>query len=206
MKALLGKKVGMTKVFDKETGKAQTVTILDVSENVVARTFEQDEAKQIEVGVGKKKEVRAAKSDLGQYKQLKFVPKHSVVLKFDGEAEAGSVLKADVFTEGDVVDIIGTSKGKGFAGVMKRHGFKGGKRTHGQSDRDRAPGSVGSGTTPGRVLKGKKMAGRMGRERTTVQNLKVVSVDVENNLVLVSGSVPGAYKTYVLIKDAKRTK
>ncbi|MCA9387315.1 50S ribosomal protein L3, partial [Candidatus Dojkabacteria bacterium] len=111
-------------------------------------------------------------------------------------------LKADIFTEGDLVDVAGVSKGKGFQGVMKRWNFKGGKRTHGQSDRERAPGSIGSGTTVGRVVKGKKMAGRMGRENVTIKQLKVVEVDSANEIVAVSGAIPGFNGSYVVIKES----
>jgi large subunit ribosomal protein L3 len=114
----------------------------------------------------------------------------------------GQVITADAFAEGELVDITGTSKGRGFQGVVKRHGFRGGPKTHGQSDRLRAPGSIGSSATPGRVFKGLRMAGRMGNDRVTVQNLKVLRVDPERNLLLVEGSVPGANESLVVIRRA----
>lgn len=201
MKVLIGKKIGMTQVFDQETGKLTPVTAIDVSGNVVARLLNQDGKELVEVGLGKKK--KASSDRRGQYKKIGFVPQMTFrSTRFD-QVEEGVELNANLFEVGEKIDVIGTTKGKGFAGVMKRHGFKGGKRTHGQSDRDRAPGSIGSGTTPGRVLKGKKMAGRMGRDRQTIKNLKVISVDPENNLVTVSGSIPGRNKSYVVIKQAR---
>jgi len=117
----------------------------------------------------------------------------------------GQVITADAFVEGELVDITGTSKGRGFQGVVKRHGFRGGPKTHGQSDRLRAPGSIGSSATPGRVFKGLRMAGRMGNDRVTVQNLKVLRVDPERNLLLVEGSVPGANESLVLVRRATKS-
>ena len=114
----------------------------------------------------------------------------------------GQVINADAFAEGELVDVTGTSKGRGFQGVVKRHGFRGGPKTHGQSDRLRAPGSIGSSATPGRVFKGMRMAGRMGNDRVTVQNLKVLRVDPERNLLLVQGSVPGANESLVMVRRA----
>lgn len=205
-KVIIGKKVGMTQAFDKSTGALTPVTVLDVSENVVSKVLKDSEGKptHVEFGMGKKK--NANKADLGNYKVLKHVPAHKFVIKIEGEVsegtDEGKEIKADTFEAGDIIDVIGTSKGKGFAGVMKRWNFKGGKRTHGQSDRDRAPGSIGSGTTPGRVYKGKKMAGHMGNEQKTVKNLKVVDIDVDNNLISVSGSLPGFNGGYVVVRES----
>jgi large subunit ribosomal protein L3 len=120
--------------------------------------------------------------------------------------EVGQVIKADVFSTGDLVDVVGISKGKGFAGVVKRHGFAGGPKTHGQSDRHRAPGSIGAGTTPGRVFKGMRMPGRMGGDRTTVANLELIVVDPERNLLAVKGAIPGAKNGLVVVKEARKTK
>jgi large subunit ribosomal protein L3 len=122
------------------------------------------------------------------------------------EFSVGQVIKADTFAEGDFVDVIGTSKGRGFQGGVKRHGFSGGPKTHGQSDRLRAPGSIGSSATPGRVFKGMRMAGRMGNDRVTVQNLKVLRVDAERNLLLVGGSVPGANEGTVIVQRAVKAR
>jgi large subunit ribosomal protein L3 len=122
------------------------------------------------------------------------------------EFEVGQVIKADAFAEGDLVDVIGTSKGKGFAGGMKRHGFSGGPKTHGQSDRARAPGSIGSSATPGRVFKGMRMAGRMGNDRVTVQNLRVLRVDPERNILLIEGSVPGPNEGVVIVQRAVKAR
>ena len=129
-------------------------------------------------------------------------------MKNDGaEAyEVGQTITADFFEVGDLVDVTGTSKGKGFAGVVKRHGFAGGPKTHGQSDRWRAPGSIGATTTPGRVFKGQRMAGRMGHDRVTVQNLRVVRVDAERNLLLVEGSVPGPNEGLLLVRRAIKSR
>ena len=194
----------MTQTFDKETGEMTPVTVIDISGNVVSKHLKDGESvTHIEIGVDKKKNPRAV--DLGNYKDLKFVPQFRKVFKLkqgDETLDVASELKADIFTEGDLVDVAGVSKGKGFQGVMKRWNFKGGKRTHGQSDRERAPGSIGSGTTVGRVVKGKKMAGRMGRENVTIKQLKVVEVDSANEIVAVSGAIPGFNGSYVVIKES----
>jgi large subunit ribosomal protein L3 len=122
------------------------------------------------------------------------------------DPKLGDRLDVTLFAAGEVIDVIGTSKGKGFAGVMKRHNFRGGKRTHGQSDRQRHPGSIGPGSTPGRVFKGTRMAGRMGNERVTVQNLRIVSVDAERNLILVKGAVPGPTNGMLIVRKAVKAK
>jgi len=127
-------------------------------------------------------------------------------VKDHSDLEEGQMIDASVFEVGDLVDVVGTSKGKGFAGVVKRHGFAGGMKTHGQSDRHRAPGSIGAGTTPGHVFKGMRMPGRMGGERVTVSNLEVVIVDAERNLLAVKGAVPGAKKGLLVVKEARKTK
>lgn len=201
MKAILGKKVGMTKIFEAN-GKATSVTVVDVSNTVISKHLKSGETvTHIELGKDKKKNAR--KVDLGNYKTLDFVPRFKRVFKLDSNTEAsevGTELKASVFTIGDVVEVTAISKGKGFQGVMKRWGFKGTKRTHGQSDRMRAPGSIGSGTTPGRVIKGKKMPGRMGRDQKTIKNLRIVEVLEEDGLIAVSGSLPGYNGSYLIIK------
>lgn len=204
MKVLIGKKIGMTQVFNKETGELTPVTAIDVSENFVSKVFKDgDKVTHVEIGKDKKKNPNSA--DLGNYKGLSFVPQFKEVFKTNDESnlpEEASELSVEIFENGDFVDVTGISKGKGFQGVMKRWNFKGGKRTHGQSDRERAPGSIGSGTTPGRVVKGKKMAGRMGREKNTVKNLKVMDLDTKNSIVLVTGAVPGYNGTYLIIKES----
>ncbi len=201
MKALIGTKIGMTQIFDSETGKVTPVTILDVSENIVAKVFKKDD-KVSKIEIGKGREKKSNKADLGNYKHLKYVPKYKEVINYSDEIEQGNELKADLFKEGDKVDVSGVSKGKGFTGVIKRWGFKGGKRTHGQSDRERAPGSIGAGTTMGRVTKGLKMAGRHGRANRTIKNLKVITVDSNNNTIAVGGSIPGFKGFKVVIKKA----
>ncbi|BCX14282.1 MAG: 50S ribosomal protein L3 [Candidatus Dojkabacteria bacterium] len=199
MKALIGKKIGMTQVF-KDDGSMIPVTLLEVTENYVSKILKNgDQVTHVEIGKDRQKKPR--KVDLGNYKKLGFVPKFKVAVKVhDSEGvEEGAQLKASVFNVGDVVKVTGKSKGKGFTGVMKRWNFKGGKRTHGQSDRERAPGSIGSGTTPGRVLKGKKMAGRSGFEQVTLSGVVIESVVDDSGIIAVRGPVPGFNGSYVLI-------
>lgn len=174
------------------------VTIVDISDNVVAKIVSQN---KVLVGWGKKK--KATQSETGNYKELGFVPKH--VIEVDSkDIDEISISKALTIKEGlSEVTVIGTSKGKGFAGVVKRYRFAGGPKTHGQSDRQRAPGSIGSGTTPGRVLKGTRMAGRMGSDRVNVKNLEVVSVvndESGKTYLLVKGAIPGANGSLVYVK------
>lgn len=184
MKAILGIKKGMTRVFKDD--RAVPVTFVDVSECKIAGI----KNGKIELGLGSKK--KGTKAQLGQYKELGYVPMHKWLVK--GELtegiEIGSDLVAETFNEGDIVSISGVSKGKGFAGVVKRHGFKGGPRTHGQSDRLRAPGSIGAGSTPGRVFKGMRMGGRMGSDSITIKNKRIVGI--KDNFILISGPVPGS--------------
>jgi len=201
---LIGKKIGMSQVFNQENAKLTPVTVLEVSQNVVSRIIENPDGTFVEFAKDSKK--KSSKAELGIYKKIKAAPRHSYIVKKEeanGEFEVGQDLDASTFEIGDKVEVKGVTKGKGFSGVMKRWGFKGGQATHGQSDRDRAPGSIGSGTTPGRVVKGKKMPGRMGRENQTIKNLKVMHVDKENNLVAVSGSVPGFKGSYIVIQKSK---
>jgi large subunit ribosomal protein L3 len=203
MKGILGKKVGMTQIFD-DTGEAIPVTVIEAGPCYVTqiKTEKRDGYEAIQLGFGEAK--RLNKPQRGHLP--KGVPdlRYSREIRVDDISayEIGQKIDASVFSVGDVVDVVGISKGKGFAGVMKRHGFGGGPITHGQSDRARAPGSVGSTSTPGRVLKGLRMAGHMGSQRSTVQNLKVVLVDPERNLVAVRGAVPGAKGGLVTIKSA----
>ncbi len=198
----------MSQTFDKDTGELTPVTVIDISGNVVSKLLKEgEEVTHLEVGIGKEKHPNSA--DMGNYKDLSFVPKFRKIFKIENKEavpEVSTVLKADIFESGDIVDVSGTTKGKGFQGVMKRWNFKGGKRTHGQSDRERAPGSIGSGTTPGRVLKGKKMPGHMGNESATIKKLKIVDVDAKNEVISVSGSVPGYNGAYLVIKESKAVK
>jgi len=199
----IGIKKEMTQVYDEE-GIDYPVTLLDVSGTVVAgmKTMEKDGYNAVILGTGTKK---ANKAETTKFKELKFVPKNAIEFRVDKLPEGlavGTVVELEVEPK-QKVNIVGTTKGKGFAGVVKRWGFKGGPKTHGQSDRHRAPGSIGSGTTPGRVYKGKKMGGRMGGERQTTENLKVVKLDKENGLLFVKGAVPGGKNAFVLISKAR---
>jgi large subunit ribosomal protein L3 len=203
MKGILGKKVGMTQIFD-DTGEAIPVTVIEAGPCYVTqiKTEKRDGYEAIQLGFGEAK--RLNKPQRGHLP--KGVPdlRYSRELNVDDISayELGQKIDAGVFAVGDLVDVIGISKGKGFAGAMKRHGFGGGPITHGQSDRARAPGSIGSTSTPGRVFKGMRMAGHMGHERVTVQNLQVVLVDPERNLLAVKGAVPGARGGLVTVKSA----
>ena len=200
MKILLGKKVGMSQVFT-ENGVAIPVTIVDVSNNVVSKILKTgDKVTHVEIGKDKKK--NTIKSDVGNYKDLTYVPVFKTVIKADGTTDyvVGSVLNADTLVVGEEVQVTSTTKGKGFAGVVKRWGFHGGPRTHGASDRERAPGSIGSRTIPGRVFKGLKMAGHMGVRTKTILGLKVIKVMNEDGLVAIKGAIPGNNKSYLIIK------
>ncbi|MCA9374892.1 50S ribosomal protein L3 [Candidatus Dojkabacteria bacterium] len=191
MKAVLGIKKGMTRVFRDE--KAVPVTILDVQDCVVSGK----DAKGVELGIRTPKS-SPNKALSGKYSKLGYVPRVRVWVSGMGDLDVNDKIDISDWEEGTIVDIEGRSKGKGFAGVVKRWGFKGGPKTHGQSDKHRSPGSIGSGTTPGRVWKGKKMAGRMGGQNLTVANKKVV--EIRDGYLLISGSVPGARGDVVLVK------
>ena len=203
IQGLVGRKLGMTQIFD-DTGVVHPVTVIETGPCVVTqiRTPEKDGYEAIQLGFGLDK--RLNKPEQGHRKASGFMSRTLREVKADNltDFSVGQVIKADAFAEGELVDVTGTSKGRGFQGGVKRHGFRGGPKTHGQSDRHRAPGSIGSSATPGRVFKGLRMAGHMGDERVTVQNLKVLRVDAERNLLLVQGSVPGPIKGEVLIRRA----
>jgi len=208
MKGLIGKKVGMTQVFG-EDGKVTPITLLEVGPCYVTQVKDQDNDgyASVQLGFGEAKPRRLTGGQLGHLKRNDLPPvKHlrEFRLKTEEPLAEGQTLKADVFSVGEHVDVVGVSKGKGFQGGVKRHGFRGGPKTHGQSDRQRAPGSIGSTTTPGRVYKGTRMAGHMGSDRVTSQNLKVVLVDAERNLLGVAGSVPGAKGSIVTVKEARK--
>ncbi|MCW5854322.1 MAG: 50S ribosomal protein L3 [Anaerolineae bacterium] len=207
MKGIIGKKVGMTQVFTAK-GEAVPVTVIEAGPCWVTqvKTPKRDGYSAVQLGFHevdpKKAQRKLTKAERGHLKDVRPL---KVLREFrvEGETfEVGQKLDVGVFAEGEHVDITGTSKGKGFAGGMKRHNFRGGPKTHGQSDRQRSPGSIGSGTTPGRVLKGMRMAGHLGDEQVTVQNLEVVQVDPERNLLLVRGAVPGAKNGLLIIKQA----
>jgi large subunit ribosomal protein L3 len=203
IQGLVGKKLGMSQIFD-DTGLAHPVTVLEVGPCVVTqvKTPERDGYSAIQLGFGLDKRLNSP--ERGHRKASGFMSRTLREVKADdaSEFDVGQVLKADVFAAGELVDVTGTSKGRGFQGGVKRHGFRGGPRTHGQSDRLRAPGSIGSSATPGRVFKGLRMAGRMGNDRVTVQNLKVLRVDPERNLLLIEGSVPGPNEGLVIVRRA----
>lgn len=208
MKGLIGKKIGMTQVFG-EDGKVTAVTVIEAGPCYVSqvRRVEKEGYASVQLGFGETKPYRLTGGQLGHLKRNNLPPikyLREFRLKSTEPVEEGQVLKASVFEVGDWVDVVATSKGKGYQGGVKRHGFRGGPKTHGQSDRTRAPGSSGSTTTPGRVYKGTRRAGQMGNVRITQQSLKVVLVDAERNLLGVSGSVPGAKGSLVLIKEARK--
>ena len=204
-KALIGKKVGMTQIFD-EKGKVIPVTVIEAGPCVVAqvKTVESDGYNAVQLGFGDVKESKVNKPIKGHFTKSKLtLKKHLREFRIDDVAsvKVGDELKADVFVKGDKVDIQGTSKGKGFQGVIKRHGQSRGPMGHG-SMYHRRPGSMGPTSTPGRVFKGKKLPGCMGNNTITIQNLEVVSVDLDKNVILVKGSVPGANGAILKIKSS----
>ena len=203
MSGLIGKKVGMTSIFD-ENGKNIPCTIIEAGPCVVTqvRTKEVDGYDALQLGFDDKTDKRATKAELGHFKKAGTSVKKKVVefQGFEDNYKLGDTITVDFFTEGEFVDITGVSKGKGFQGVVRRHGFGGvGQTTHGQHNRLRAPGSVGASSYPSRVFKGMRMAGRMGAEKVTVQNLKVLKVVAEKNLLVVKGCIPGHKNAYVTI-------
>ena len=204
MPGLIGKKVGMTSVFSVE-GKSIPCTVIECGPCVVTqvKTTETDGYEALQLGFEEKKEKHTTKPLSGHFKKAGTTPKRKLVefSGFETEHKLGDVIDVTLFEGTAFVDVIGTSKGKGFQGVVKRHGFSGvGEATHGQDDRQRAPGSIGACSTPSRVFKGMRMAGRTGGDRVTVANLQVLKVIPENNLLLVKGSVPGAKGSYVIIQ------
>ncbi|MCC4212512.1 50S ribosomal protein L3 [Leeuwenhoekiella parthenopeia] len=202
MSGLIGKKVGMTSIFD-ENGKNIPCTVIEAGPCVVTqvRTEEVDGYSALQLGFDDAK--TANKAAQGHAKKAGTVAKRKVVefQDFEGEFKLGDAVTVDVFREGQFVDVVGTSKGKGFQGVVKRHGFGGvGQSTHGQHNRLRAPGSIGAASYPARVFKGMRMAGQMGNERVKVQNLRILKVVAEKNLLVVKGCVPGHKNSYVIIE------
>ena len=204
LRAFLGKKIGMTHIFD-ESGNVMPVTVIEAGPCTVTqiKTTETDGYNAVQIGFGKAKHLN--KAITGHLKGRSV--KHLKEVRADDSEEhsVGDEITVDIFAVDELVDVIGTSKGKGFAGTMKRHGFGGGPRTHGQSARARAPGSIGGGTTPGRVYKGQKMSGHMGAERTTVKSLRVVKIDTERNLLWLKGAVPGSPNGLVTIRKTGKT-
>ena len=206
MAGIIGKKVGMTSVFD-ENRRNIACTLIYAEPNVVTqvKTVENDGYAAVQLGFDEAKEKNTSNPMLGHFKKANTSPKRKLKeFSFENlniDLSIGDEVGVDIFEEGEWVDIVGLSKGKGFQGVVKRHGFSGvGARTHGQHNRERAPGSLGPGSTPSRVFKGMKMAGRMGNDRVKVQNLKVLKVIPEKHLLVVSGSVPGHKGAYVIIE------
>jgi|TARA_B110000240_G_scaffold190527_1_gene231845 large subunit ribosomal protein L3 len=204
MPGLIGKKIGMTSMFSEE-GKNIPCTILQVGPCVVSqvKTEEIDGYSAIQLAYDEQKESRMSKALMGHLKKAKTtaVKKLVEIRSFDNEVALGDVLKVDLFEEGDFVTVVGTSKGKGFQGVVKRHGFAGvGDATHGQHNRLRAPGSIGAASYPARVFKGMRMAGQMGNERVKVENLQVMKIMTDRNVIVVKGAVPGAKNSYIIIE------
>ena len=201
---ILGRKLGMTQVFT-ESGKCIAVTAIEAGPCKITqiKSSATDGYNAAQVGFGQVKRLSAAEKghlkDMGQFKYLREFRLDAV----EG-LKAGDVIDAGMFKAGDVVNVIGVSKGKGFAGVVKRHHFKGGPKTHGQSDRQRAPGAIGATTSPGRVWKGLRMAGHMGDERVTAGNLAIYSADAGRNLILINGAVPGAKNSLVIIQKSHK--
>jgi large subunit ribosomal protein L3 len=202
LQGFLGKKIGMTQIF-REDGRVVPVTVIQAGPCVVTqvKTKETDGYEAVQLGFGDVK--RRNKPESGHLKNSRLSRYLREVATDDtSEFEVGQTIGVDIFEAGEKVDVIGTSKGRGFAGVMKRWNFRGGPRTHGQSDRARAPGSIGGGTTPGKVYKGLKMGGHMGNRRITVKGLEIIEIDTERNLLLVKGGIPGATNSLVQIRRA----
>ena len=204
MSGLIGKKIGMTSIFNEE-GKNMPCTVIEVGPCVVTqvRTLEVDGYEALQLGFDDKKDKQTTKALKGHFKKAGTVAKKRVVefQGFEEDYKLGDVINVDHFAEGDFVDVTGTSKGKGFQGVVKRHGFAGvGQATHGQHNRLRAPGSIGAASYPARVFKGMRMGGRMGGDTIKVQNLRVLKVVTDKNLLIVKGAVPGHKNAYVIIQ------
>ncbi|AZI41192.1 MULTISPECIES: 50S ribosomal protein L3 [Epilithonimonas] len=205
MSGIIGKKIGMTSLFNEE-GKNIPCTVIQAGPCSVlqVRTEEVDGYVAVQLGFDDKSEKNVGKALAGHFKKAGSTPKAKIVEfrnAFEHDVKTGDLVEVNMFAEGEYVDVTGTSKGKGFQGVVKRHGFGGVMQaTHGQHNRLRAPGSIGAGSDPSRVFKGMRMAGRMGGKQVTVQNLQVLKVDQEQNLLVVKGAVPGAKNSYVIIK------
>jgi len=204
MKSIIGKKIGMTSVFDA-AGKQTAVTIIEAGPCVVTqkKTVATDGYNALQIAFGDKKEKHSIKAEVNHFAKAQTSPKKVVKEIRDSELtqEVGETITLDIFAEGDNVEVVGTTKGKGFQGVVKRHGFHGvGGQSHGQHDRSRAPGSIGNSSDASRVFKGMRMAGRMGQDRVKMKGLKVVKIFSEKNYILISGSVPGHNGSIVLIQ------
>lgn len=204
MSGIIGKKVGMTSIFGAD-GKNIPCTVIEAGPCVVTqvKTLEKDGYTAVQLAYGEKKEKNTSNQMKGHFAKAGTTPKRKLVefKHFEVEKTLGEVVTVELFIEGDYVDVVGTSKGKGFQGVVKRHGFSGvGGQTHGQHNRLRAPGSLGASSWPSRVFKGMRMAGRMGGDRVKIQNLQILKVFNDQNLLVVSGSIPGAKGSYVILE------
>lgn len=204
MSGIIGKKVGMTSVYNKD-GKNIPCTVIEAGPCVVTqvKTVETDGYAAVQLAYDEKKDKNTSKPMKGHFAKANTTAKKKLVefKEFTEARTIGEVITAELFVEGDLIDVVGTSKGKGFQGVVKRHGFAGvGGATHGQHNRLRAPGSLGASSWPSRVFKGMRMAGRMGGDRVKVQNLQVLKVYAEKNLLVISGSIPGAKGSYVILE------
>ncbi len=204
MKSIIGKKIGMTSIFDT-TGKQTAVTIIEAGPCVVTqkKTVETDGYNALQIAFGDKKEKHTSKSEAGHFSKAQTAAKKVIkeIRNSEIDKNVGETITVDIFAEGEKVEVIGTTKGKGFQGVVKRHGFSGvGEQSHGQHDRQRAPGSIGNSSDASRVFKGMRMAGRLGQDRVTMKGLKVVKIFPEKNYILISGSVPGHNGSIVLIQ------
>ena len=206
IKGIIGRKLGMTQVF-KENGKAEAVTAIEAGPCTViqVKTKNKEGYNAAQLGFGEVKQLKSPQrghlKEMGQFKYLR-----EFRLDNSKAIEVGQKIDVSLFKAGELVDVTGMSEGKGFAGVVKRYHFAGGPKTHGQSDRHRAPGSIGAGTSPGRVFKGMRMAGHMGNDRITVQNLEVIEADPERNLLIIKGAVPGSKNGLLLIKKSSKRK
>jgi large subunit ribosomal protein L3 len=203
MSGIIGKKVGMTSIFDAE-GRNIPCTVIEAGPCVVTqiRTSDVDGYEAVQLAFDEKKEKNTSSQMKGHFAKANTTPKRKLVefKTFEDGKGLGDTVTVEIFAEGDFVDVVGTSKGKGFQGVVKRHGFSGvGMQTHGQHNRLRAPGSLGASSWPSRVFKGMRMAGRTGGDRVKIQNLQVLKVYAEQNLLVVSGSIPGAKGSYVIV-------
>ena len=207
-KALLGKKIGMTQIFS-EKGLVIPVTVIEAGPCYVTqvKTVNVDGYNAVQLAYSDIREKLVNKPMLGQFKKANVQPKRYVKeFKLDGDYQLGQEIRCDVFAEGDLVDVTGKTKGHGYSGVIKKWNFGRLRMSHGNGPVHRHPGSIGSGTYPGKVFKGKKMSGRYGNERVTIQNLKVVKVDLDRNILLVKGAIPGAKGSLVSIKEAVKAK
>jgi len=206
LQGIIGRKLGMTQIF-RENGEAEAVTVVEAGPCAViqVKTAAKEGYAAVQLGFGEAKRLKSPQRGhlrgLGQFRYLREFRVDDVE-----EVEVGDKVDVSLFKEGDLVDVTGVSKSKGFAGVVKRHGFAGGPKTHGQSDRHRHAGSIGATTSPGRVFKGTRMAGHMGNDRVTVRNLEIFEADPERNLLLIKGAVPGSRKGLLLIKKSNKGK